>query len=127
MKYLKDSNNQIFAFESDGSQDDFIGKNLTPITKAQADTIIAANQPAPTQVKVITRRQGRLALRRANKLLIVESAINNIADDDARIDAQIEYEADTWELDNPFLQSMWNQLGGTESELNNLFTLAKTL
>jgi len=127
MKYYKDNNDKIYAFESDGSQDEFIPSGLVTITKQQADAIIAANQPPAPQVTTITRRQGRLALRRANKLLIVESAINNIADDDARIDAQIEYEADTWELGNPFLQSMWNQLGGTESELNSLFTLAKTL
>lgn len=27
MKYFKDSNNQVYAFEEDGSQDDFICSN----------------------------------------------------------------------------------------------------
>lgn len=79
------------------------------------------------QVRVITRRQGRLALLQAGKLDLVESALDAIADTTEKKAAQIEYEADTWELDNPFLQSMWSQLSGTEQELNDLFTLAKTL
>ena len=40
--------------------------------------------------------------------------------------AQIEYEADTWERGNAFLQAMWVQLGGTEQQLDDLFTLAST-
>lgn len=41
--------------------------------------------------------------------------------------AQIEYEADTWERDNAFVQAMWAQLGGTPAQLDDLFTLAVTL
>lgn len=39
MKYFKNENNQVFAFESDGSQDDFIPSNLIAITDAEADEI----------------------------------------------------------------------------------------
>ena len=75
--------------------------------------------PAPTPVPTqVTRRQGRLALLEAGKLDAVESAIEG---DRA---AQIEYEADTWERSNLFLQTMWAQLGGTEEELDELFILA---
>lgn len=45
MKYYKDENNQVFAFESDGSQDAFIGKNLIAITEAEA---LAITNPPPT-------------------------------------------------------------------------------
>lgn len=79
-------------------------------------------EPLPPAVpRQVTRRQGRLALHQAGKLQSVEAAIGG------DIEAQIEYEADTWERDNAFLQSMWAQLGGTESELDDLFTLAATL
>jgi len=75
--------------------------------------------PAPTPIPTqVTRRQGRLALLEADKLDAVESAIEG---DRA---AQIEYEADTWERSNAFLQALWAQLGGTEEELDNLFILA---
>jgi hypothetical protein len=43
MKHFKDSNNQIFAYELDGSQDHRIGDKI-PITKEEADAIIAARQ-----------------------------------------------------------------------------------
>jgi hypothetical protein len=35
MKLFKDSNNAVFAYEDDGSQDNLIG-NKTPITEAEA-------------------------------------------------------------------------------------------
>jgi hypothetical protein len=40
MKYYKDENNQVFAYEADGSQDGFIDDKLTPISKMAADLII---------------------------------------------------------------------------------------
>tara|TARA_B100001248_G_C27069844_1_gene313405 strand:+ start:234 stop:500 length:267 start_codon:yes stop_codon:yes gene_type:complete len=42
MKHYKDSNNKIFAYESDGSQDHIISKDLIPITEKEAKEIIDA-------------------------------------------------------------------------------------
>jgi hypothetical protein len=42
MKLFKDSNNQIFAYEADGSQDHLI-EGKTSITQAEADALTAAN------------------------------------------------------------------------------------
>lgn len=36
MKYYRDFNNAIYAFESNGSQDAYIGKHLIPVTKDEA-------------------------------------------------------------------------------------------
>jgi hypothetical protein len=44
MKLFKDDNNQIFAYEKDGSQDHLISENLILITQSEADLIIAENQ-----------------------------------------------------------------------------------
>ncbi len=41
MKLFKTQDNQIFAYELDGSQDHLIG-DKTPITQEQADKIIAS-------------------------------------------------------------------------------------
>jgi hypothetical protein len=38
MKHYKDSNNQIFAYEEDGSQDHLIGDKIS-VTQAEADSI----------------------------------------------------------------------------------------
>lgn len=45
MKLFKDANNNIFAYEEDGSQDNLIG-DKTPITQAEADEIRAQKQQA---------------------------------------------------------------------------------
>ena len=74
-----------------------------------------------------TRRQGRLALLAHGHLAAVEAAIAAIADPAERMAAQIEYEADTWERANPFLQATWAGLGGTPEQLDDLFRMAVTL
>lgn len=51
MRYFKNSNNEIFAFESDGSQDEFIDENLVEITEKQAIEI--ANPPLSTAQLII--------------------------------------------------------------------------
>lgn len=74
-----------------------------------------------------SKRQGELALLEAGKLDEVEAAIAAISDPVAKRRAQIEYGADVWVRNNPFLQGMWAALGGTPEELDNLFRLAVTL
>ena len=39
MKYFKDENNKVYAYESDGSQDAWIKPNLIPITEQEADEL----------------------------------------------------------------------------------------
>lgn len=83
-------------------------------------------EPAPVPSSC-TRRQGRLALLQNDLLDDVEDAIAAIPDPAQRRAAQIEYEADTWDRGNAFLQGMWAQMGGTEEGLDDLFRLAVTL
>lgn len=88
--------------------------------------VVRGAEPEPVP-SVVTRRQGRLALLNVGKLDDVEAAIDAIEDPVQQRAAQIEYEADTWERSNPFLQQLWAQLGGTEQELDDLFRLGATL
>lgn len=80
--------------------------------------------PEPEVPERCTRRQGRLALLQVGKLDLVEQALDAIQDPTEKKAAQIEYEADTWERHNQFLQTMWTRLGGTLGELDDLFALA---
>lgn len=82
--------------------------------------------PAPAPASC-TRRQGRLALLAHGSLATVEASIAAITDPTERMAAQIEYEADTWDRSNAFLQSMWAELGGTPGQLDDLFRMAVTL
>ena len=43
MKYYKNTNNEIFAYEADGSQDHIIPKDYVAITKEQANKLIIEN------------------------------------------------------------------------------------
>ena len=95
---------------------------LVPLTPEEIEAARKARVPRSCQ-----RRQGRLVLLQAGYLGAVESAIAAIEDPVQKMAAQIEYEADTWERDNAFVQAMWAQLGGTPAQLDDLFTLAVTL
>ena len=47
MKHYKDPNtNEVYAYEADGSQDEFIKDGLVAISDAEADAIRLANQQA---------------------------------------------------------------------------------
>lgn len=107
--------------------------NTNPDFLAYKAWLAAGGVPEPADAPptpipaTCTRRQGRLALLQAGYLAAVEQSIAAIADPTERMAAQIEYEADTWERDNAFLQAMWEQLGGTAEQLDDLFALAVTL
>jgi hypothetical protein len=47
MEYYKDNDNQVYAYESDGSQDAWIKSGLVPITVGEAD---ALRTPAPEEI-----------------------------------------------------------------------------
>lgn len=46
MKYYKDENNQVYAFEADGSQDSFIKVGLFAITELEADELRIPKPPS---------------------------------------------------------------------------------
>lgn len=132
MKHYKDSNNNVYAYESDGSQDAYIKPNLTPISEAEAMEL--ANSPQPDLVpQQCSGRQGQKALLRtpygedSNMLAAVKALFPLITDDFTREDAELDFNAATWERNNPTLQALWAQLGGTEEQLDDLFRLAVTL
>jgi hypothetical protein len=63
MKYYKDENNNVYAYESDGSQDAFIPENLIAITKEQADELRLTSMPEytpppqPTKAELLAKLQ----------------------------------------------------------------------
>jgi hypothetical protein len=120
MKYFKDASNNVFAFESDGSQDAFINPELAPITQQEADALRVPPATIPT---VITMRQARLALYQSGYLAQANTLISG-ADEESRI---------TWDYSSevlrshPLVAAIAAQLALTESQLDNLFTLGASL
>ena len=88
MKYFKDINNIVYAYESDGSQDEFIIPDLSPITEKEAMDI--ANPP-PTHDEVIAEAETK-------KLQLRATADAEIAWRQDAVDAGVATAAETVEL-----------------------------
>lgn len=62
MKHYKDpTTNTLYAYEADGSQDEYILPHLVPITDEEADQIRAASVPPVTAQQVKNMRQAAYA------------------------------------------------------------------
>jgi len=60
MKYYKDENNNVYAYESDGSQDAFISKNFIAILEEEAKTI---TKPILTQEQILKNYEDKIQSR----------------------------------------------------------------
>lgn len=82
---------------------------------------VAPPVPVPT---VVTMRQARIALSRSGKLAGVEQALANMTGQQGE-EARIEWEyATSFERNHPLVLALSQSLGLTETDLDNLFTLA---
>ncbi|HFF1652495.1 TPA: tail fiber assembly protein [Providencia rettgeri] len=54
MKYYKDKNNEVYAYESDGSQDTFIADDLVLIAEQEA---FAITNPPPSKEQLIAEAE----------------------------------------------------------------------
>lgn len=119
MKYLKDSSGNVYAYESDGSQDSFIADGLEAITKQEADALLV--QP-PSVPQSVTRFQARAALHLAGLLEQVEALM---AHPDTPMLAKLAW-ADAMEFKrtSPTIASLASTLGLSDAALDDLFTVA---
>jgi len=125
MKYFKDENDQIFAFDEDGSQDSYIGENYTAVTKAQADAIISANSVPIAQV---SRAQGKAALIQAGYWPSVVAFVEAIPDPTTKALAEVAlYDTTNWQRNSPFLSTAAESLDISASELDQLFLVASQI
>jgi hypothetical protein len=119
MKHFKDSDGNVYAYEADGSQDEFILDGLTAITKQEADALRA--QP-PSVPQSVTRFQARAALHLAGLLEQVEALM---AHPDTPMLAKLAW-ADAMEFKrtSPTIASLASTLGLSDAALDDLFTVA---
>jgi hypothetical protein len=82
MKYYKNTNNEIFAYELDGSQDHLIGDKIS-ITQAQANQIIAEKQNSDFAKLSYAEK------RRAEYPSVLDYVDGVVKGDQAQIDAYI--------------------------------------
>lgn len=97
MKYYK-LNEQVYAFEVDGSQDEYITDEMVAMTDEEVEAHLnpaLSDEEKRAMLRQLTRRQFKLALLENNLLDTIESAINAIEDDYTRTKMQIEYQEAT--------------------------------
>ncbi|WP_052760864.1 tail fiber assembly protein [Photorhabdus thracensis] len=76
MKYYKSKDNQVYAYESDGSQNDWIKPDLILVTEAEA-MAIANPPPTPEQLQQHVEYEKQYLLRTATeKIDIYQDAVD---------------------------------------------------
>lgn len=122
MKHYKDAQNNVYAYEADGSQDAFIPAGLTAITNAEAAVLTA---PPATVPQSVTRFQALAALHLAGHLEAVKAIM---AAPETPVLTKLAWDnALSFERTSPTLASLAAALGMTDADLDALFTAAASI
>ena len=123
MKFFK-CNAEIYAFDSDGSQDHLVTPSMIEVTPEEASAYVARELPP---INSVTMRQARLALLGAGKLSAVEAAINSLPEQQ-RTEAQIEWDySSEVHRDKAFVRTLGAMLGLDDAAMDDLFVAAAAL
>lgn len=136
MKYYK-QNDEVFAFESDGSQDSYITKYMTKMTTDEVDRHVNPNkyltasqqyQLYISSLKPLTRKQFKLVLLDLGLLDDLETAISNIEDATEKKRIEIEYtESTEFVRTSESVKVMFALINQTEEQINELWEKALAL
>jgi len=121
MKYFLSPSGSLFAFESDGSQDNLIPSNYVLATDAQVRDI--QNPHLTLAPADLTPRQIRMALTRAGLRATVEDAV---ASGGQELKDWWEW-SQTFERNHPAVIQMGAALGQTPEQMDALWALGATL
>lgn len=120
MKFFKDSDDNVFAYDEEQVKQG-LADGKTEITEAKKDELTYI---APPKVQVVSMRQARLALLQLSLLNTIEDAITNGTDEAMKIEWEYATEV---RRDWDSLISLSETLGMTSDQLDDLFQLASTL
>lgn len=136
MKYYK-LNDIVYAFEIDGSQDDYITEEMQLMTEGEVDRHINPEKYYTEEqkyniylnsLKPLTRRQFKLALFENNLLTAIDTAINSISDPLLKTRIEIEYtEATEFVRTSESVKYMLSILELTEEQANVMWEAAQAL
>ena len=138
MKYFKNkSNEEIYAFELDGSQDYLIKSEFVEMSEEEVDRHIHPEKYMSDEekynqylksLKPLTSRQFRLALLDVGLLDDLETAISNIEDTAEKRRIDIEYtESTKFARTSEIVKTMFTLINQTEEQINELWEKALAL
>lgn len=129
MKYFKDTQGNVYAYEADDSDIQYRKPGLIRITKEEAMEI--ANPPLPPTVpSECSPAQGLIALWNLKRIseVEIEAAMERIEDPDHRYAAKIGYSrANPWKRSSATMQTLASLIGLSDQDLDELFSLAVTI
>lgn len=136
MKYYK-LNNEVFAFELDGSQDELITKDMIKMSDDEVDRHInpykylSASQQYQlylSSLRPLSRKQFKLVLLDSDLLDDLELAISNIENTLEKKRIEIEYtESTEFIRTSESVKTMFALINQTEEQLNELWEKALAL
>ena len=136
MKYYK-LENQVYAFEDDGSQDEYITQDMVRMTSSEVDKHLNPKKYMTDEqlyeiyvksLRPLTRRQFRLALLDVGLLDDLEATISNIEDTAEKRRIDIEYtESDKFARTSESVKTMFALINQTEDQINELWEKALAL
>lgn len=136
MRYYK-KGSEVFAFENDGSQDEYITEDMVRMTSSEVDKHLNPKKYMTDEqlyeiyvksLKPLTRRQFRLALLDVELLDDLETAISNIEDTIEKKRIEIEYtESDKFARTSEIVKTMFTLINQTEDQINELWEQGLTL
>ena len=136
MKYYK-LENVVYAFEADGSQDEYITEDMVRMTSSEVAKHVNPKKYMTDEqlcdiyiksLRPLTRRQFKLVLLENDLLDEVELVINNIEDKTTKTRMQIEYtESTEFKRDSESLLFMCQLLNLSEEQINTMWEKALTL
>ena len=126
MKYFKNANGDVFAYETQGECDQYGSHDLVAMTPEEVDEHISP-PTVPVIPQVVTMRQARLALLQAGLLDDTEALIASLEGPEGQA-ARIEwdYSSEVWR-NKPFVISLGIQLGLDDNQLDALFIAASQI
>lgn len=133
MKYFT-KNDEVFAFEGDGSQDYMITSEFVEMTVEEIDRHLRTENYTTdaekhalylASLRPITRRQFKLALLENGLLDQIENSISAIEDSNMRARIQIEYtETTEFHRTSDSVAYMCQLLGLTDEQVNTMWEQA---
>jgi hypothetical protein len=136
MKYYK-LNNEVFAFELDGSQDELITKDMIKMSDDEVDRHInpykylSASQQYQlylSSLRPLSRKQFKLVLLDSGLLDDLELSISNIENTLEKKRIEIEYtESTEFVRTSESVKTMFTLINQTEEQINELWEKALAL
>ena len=136
MKYYK-LNQEVYAFDSDGSQDEYISKNMVKMSEDEVDrhtnpdkylTSSQKYQNYLASLKPLSRKQFKLVLLDKGLLDDLELAISDIETTLEKKRIEIEYSESTeFARTSESVKTMFALINQTEEQINELWEKALAL